>query len=275
MRHSILAIVAASFFAAALAVTAKAANPSPAASNVTAAVTTGNLVVTGSSKADDIELSQVSGGKWTVAGHNGTTINGQPSITTTAVTGSIDINLNKGNDHLSVHDGDIPGHLTIDGSKGDDATDLSALTVGTAFHFTGGTGNDSLAVNTLAVSDPSDASFSTIDGGSGNDSLQVFSFSDQNLEVTLGSGNDTLQMGDAQLLGSASRRLVVDAGTQNDNVSLTDVHTGPLTVTMGAGDDSLTIQESSANTATLDGGKGSDALSEHQNTWGSVTRTSF
>ena len=64
---------------------------------------------------------------------------------------------------------------------------------------------------------------------------------------------------------------------KRQRVTLIDVHTGPLRqlATMGSGNDSLDISESSANTASLDGGKGGDSLSEHQNVWGTITRTSF
>ena len=117
-RHSILALITASVLAAGFAVSASADDPSPATSGVTATVTSGNLVVTGTKKADDFELSAAGGGKWNVVGHNGTTINGAPSIVTATVTGNVDINLNNGNDNVSVHDGDVPGHLTSHRGQG-------------------------------------------------------------------------------------------------------------------------------------------------------------
>jgi hypothetical protein len=197
-------------------------------------------------------MQQVAGGGWKING-SGTTINGQKgTFISDPVTGSISINLNGGNDNLSVHDGSIPGHLTVMMGDGNDKAHLSDLQLGTFLHFEGGAGNDTLAVSSVHVTDETFAFFSTIDMQDGNDSVSINHFVDQDLEITLGAGNDTMSMMNSQLLGGPFQRLRIDAGDGSDAVSLNSVKTGPLYIEMGPGNnDSLIASQVTADTANI------------------------
>jgi hypothetical protein len=227
-------------------------NRSMLAGNVTAAVTGGNLTITGDDSANIISLTQVASGGWKITG-SATKVNGSTkAFTTDPVTGNINITLNGGNDTLVMTKGNIPGHLTILGNDGADVTTLSSLTIGTFLHFEGNNGNDTLAVTNVQVSDPTFLFFSSIDMQDGNDTVVLNHFIDQDLEVTLGTGNDALSIANSSYLGGPFQRLIINAGDGTDVVSLANVQTGPLSVDMGPGKkDTLTLAKVTADTGTF------------------------
>ena len=174
------------------------------------------------------------------------------ALTTDPVTGSITINMNGGNDNLIMQKGNVPGHLTILMGDGADVTTLTTLTIGTFLHFEGGNGNDTLAVSNVQVTDPTFGFFSSIDTQDGNDTVALNHFIDQDLEVTLGTGNDVLSIANSSYLGGPFQRLRIDAGDGTDVVALANVQTGPLTVDMGPGKkDTLTLAKVTADTGTF------------------------
>src|SRR5262245_314780 len=78
------------------------------AGNVLAAVTAGNLVVTGDVGDNNIEVQQLANGTWQVSGTS-TTINGVPSFTTPAAVASVMVDLGAGNDTANIHNGSVTG----------------------------------------------------------------------------------------------------------------------------------------------------------------------
>jgi hypothetical protein len=222
------------------------------AGNVTAAVAGGNLNITGDNSANIISVTQVSGNRWQIVGAS-TKVNGKNQIfTTDPVTRSVTISMNGGADSLVMHDGNVPGHLTILMGDGNDATSLFNVNIGTFLHFEGGSGNDVLAISNTHVSDPTFAFFSTIDMQDGNDTVALNNFSDQDLEVTLGKGNDKFALDNSKFLGGPFQRLRINAGSGTDAVSLVSVKTSPLFIDMGSGkNDALALVACTADTATL------------------------
>ena len=222
------------------------------AGNVAVALSGGNLNITGDDSANIIAVQQNANGSWQITGA-ATQVNGSTKpLAVTGVTGSVTINLNGGNDVLTMVAGKVPGHLTILGGAGSDATTLTNLQIGTFLHFEGNAGNDTLAINNVHVSDPTFAFFSTIDMGDGNDVVALNNFIDQDVEVTLGNGNDVLAISNATYLGGPFQRLRINAGGGTDSVALTNVATGPLFVDMGPGNlDSLALVKVTADTGTF------------------------
>ncbi len=222
------------------------------AGNVTASVVSGNLLITGDNSANIITVQQNANGNWQITGA-ATKINGSnKAFTATGVTGAVSINLNGGNDSLTMVSGNVTNNLTILMGAGNDAAALANIQIGTFLHFEGGAGNDALAINNVHVSDPTFAHFSSIDMQDGNDTVAIHNFSDQDLEVTLGNGNDSFAMDNSDFLGGPFQRLRINAGAGTDAVALTSVKTAPLFIDMGPGkNDALSLVDCTADTAAL------------------------
>jgi hypothetical protein len=220
------------------------------AGNVTAVVVGGNLTITGDAKSNLIDIQELSGGGWFIQGVS-TKINGHKgNFTTAPVTGDIDINLGDGKNFLNVHDGVIPGHLSIVGGVNNDTSAVFNLSIGDYLNVVGGDGNDTLLVSKVAVSDPTFAFTSNIDMGAGKDSVNINKFTDQDLDISMGAGNDKLQISNSQLLGGPNQHLTINTGDDRDSVSLSKIQTGALSVDLGAGNkDSINVQKSIADTA--------------------------
>jgi len=222
------------------------------AGNVTAAVVAGNLTITGDDTANIVTLREIgSSGKWEISGYK-TSINGSaPSVVTAPVTGNITIDLNGGADNLTVRSGNVPGHLYITMGDGNDTATLANLQIGTYLHFEGNDGNDTIAVHNVQVSDPTFAYFSSIDMQDGNDTAVINNFTDQDLELTMGSGNDHLAMTNCTFLGGPFQRLTIDTGDGADTAMLKHDTTGPLSVNVGLGKNSLDVMKCTADAASF------------------------
>jgi hypothetical protein len=244
------------------------------AGNVTAAVAGGVLTITGDKSANVITVTELSGGRFQIVG-GATKINGKnQTFVTDPVTSSVNINMQGGSDSLVLHDASVDGgHLTILMGDGNDTATLSNVDIGTFLHFEGNSGNDVLAINNVHVSDPTFAFFSTIDMQDGNDVVAAHGFFDQDLQVTLGSGNDTFALDNSKFLGGPFQRLRINAGDGTDAVSLVSVQTSPLFVDMGPGkNDVLTVVNSKADTADfLDTSGKSGYISGAGNDFGTQT----
>lgn len=225
-----------------------------ASSNIIASNAGGNLTITQSDGlSHSFSLSTVHGGA-----HDGEVmvtgglINGVKAPFYASVTGSVSVTMGDGSDKLKVSDINVPGHLTVLMGGGNDNAQFDHVSIGTFLHFEGGAGNDTLKINDMHVSDPTFAFFSTIDMQDGNDKATISNFTDQDLQVTLGNGNDSFGLQDSTFLGGPFQRLRVDAGDGFDHVDLERDATGPLFVDIGPGDpDKLVIMKFTADTETL------------------------
>lgn len=245
-------------------------------SGVTAVVTNGDLLITGTSGADKVSVTEVGDGVWRVSGAGKTTINGQASVDL-EVSGSIRVNLMEGNDSLYIHDGTVPRSLFVSMGDGNDTATVTNLVIGqpvvagiigvadvpqvNVLSLSGDAGNDSLYVSGVQVlnsanftSIQSAIEGSTIAGGDGNDQIIVQNFQAPSLAVTGDSGKDQISL---QLLSCGS--LTVDGGDDTDKININAVTTGVMKV--GAGEsngDVLNVSGCRANVATFfdDGKKG-------------------
>jgi len=245
---------------------------------LTAVVTDGNLTVTGDDTANLLSMQEVgTSGQWKITGKKGTLVNGSPIFLTAPVTGDININLNGGDDGLTVSDGSIAGHLFITMGAGNDGTTVARVTVGTFLHYEGSVGNDKLTLNNVVVQDPTFSFFSSIDMHDGNDVVNIKGFTAPALAVSLGAGKDKLTIQASHFLGGPAPGLSIDAGEDTDKVILQAVDTGLLSVDMGLGNkDLLKVQQSKATSNDLTGGDGTgDTLIELKSTLGPGTPIDF
>jgi hypothetical protein len=148
---------------------------------VTTSIADGTLTVTGDAAADDIAIvGTARAGELTITGRNGTTINGSAngSVTIPGVRGSLIINIDAGDDVLSLDNVYIAGSITI----------------------TSGDGNDLVTLGAAGVVSP--ALYLSINSGSGNDQVYELNYSvfvgDWNL-IELGPGDDW-----ASLIGASA-----------------------------------------------------------------------
>jgi hypothetical protein len=247
------------------------------AGNVTAAVVDGNLTITGDSSSNVIALHQIGDtGQWRITGGIKTSINGKlNSMVTESVTGDITIDLNSGNDRLTVQDGYIPGSLTVKMGDGNDAAALANLEIGNYLHFEGNNGNDVLGVRNVAVADPTFSYYSSIDMGDGNDTTRVNNLSDQNLSLTTGSGVDHLKMANSTFLGGPTEGLHIQSGGGGDVTRLINDTTGPLTVSVGGGKHNiLKVNGCTADTANFEE-LGTGTISGKGNAFGAESTPGF
>jgi hypothetical protein len=230
------------------------------AGNVTAAVVGGNLTITGDNTANVVTMQEVGDtGQWKITlGERTWADNHVKSFVTDPVTGGITVDLGGGGDTLIVKNGSVAHNLTVMMGDGDDTTTLQNLDIGTFLHYEGGSGNDHLTVGNVHVSDPTFAFFSSIDMEDGNDTAKIHNFTDQDLELTTGSGNDHLTMTGCTFVGGPFQRLNIDTGDGNDTTTLKNDTTGPLSVDAGTGKNAMHISDCTADSATLlNGGTGS------------------
>jgi hypothetical protein len=160
----------------------------------------------------------------------GTTINGSTSPLPVLSLGDANhdlvMNLNGGNDMLTISKGTVGRSLNISLGDGNDLLTLQKLTVKGDLNIDGGEGNNAIAITSVVV------------GANGT------------------SGNLTINTG---------------AGTDVANLSNVNVRS-QLNVNLGDGDDSLSIANSTAASASLEGGAGAnDRLSQVNNHFGNVT----
>jgi hypothetical protein len=247
-----------------------------AGGNVTVSDAGGNLVITGDANGNNISVRTVLNTTWEVKGI-GTTVNGLHSFISAAITGNVTINMGDGKDKVTVHDANVPTNLTILMGSDADKTTLKNVTLGEFLHYEGNEDNDNLKISKLTVLDTDFSSFSTADGQDGNDKMKLVNCIDQDLEITLGNGNDKLSISKSTYLGGPFQRLNIDAGFDTDKVTLNQVRTGPLQVLMSDGDnDKLLIKKSTADTNDLDGGNGlGDKLILKASTLGTGTPINF
>ncbi len=247
------------------------------AGNVTAAVVGGNLTITGDSSPNVISLHEIGDtGQWRITGGIKTAINGNlDSLVTAPVTGDITIDLNGGNDRLTVQNGNIPGNLTVTMGDGNDAATLANLEIGTYLHFEGNAGNDKLGVRNVAVSDPTFSYYSSIDMNDGNDTALINHLSDQDLSLSMGTGADHLMMANSTFLGGPTEGLHIQTGGGGDVTRLRNDTTGPLSVSVGVGKHNiLKVNGCTADTADFED-LGTGTISGNGNSFGTESTPGF
>jgi Ca2+-binding RTX toxin-like protein len=174
---------------------------------------TGTLVVEGDALANDVLVGRTGeNNEFLVTGLGTTTVNGATEAI--LVASSVRVHARRGNDRIRV-DGNIPGHVLVDGGPGDDQLDLGDPSIDGTALMIGGAGNDRFGIEGTLV--------------------------DQGLTVRGGPGDDFVELFFATVVGE----LVIETSTGNDTVALRRVDAGALTVSTGHSADEVRILESS------------------------------
>lgn len=271
-----------------------AANPF---GDVTAYVSGGDLVLTGDSLQNDLQIVQTMqngapiAGSYYVAPRNGTTLNGQAAgHYFEGVTHDMRINLGGGNDRLILGNGSsddnfiVPNDLSIDMGGGADVVTVDRISVRDDATILTGDGNDSVSFKGSVGADKNvdnGANDLTIDTGARPDNVLVQdTFVRRNLSINTGNdnysdvvdiyftsiGNNTaITTGDGGDIvdiadSSFAKTLTIKTGSGNDSVSLNRSHADELLADLGAGTDVLKLKDTSGRIAKLNGGTEADAL---------------
>ncbi len=218
--------------------------------NVTVAIASGDLVVTGDSNANEIRVFDNQEGGLVVRGLNGTQINGSNNgfFNTAAVeVDDVRIDLNNGNDSLTFRAVNFRDDLTVLGDQGNDSivviqSDIDFLNI------QAGLGADFVALG------QSNARVARVLTGDDPDRVTVReSFISVSLTVDSGIGDDEVQV-ERSRVGTSGLFLTGDG---NDEVSLDDSTFRTLRMELGDQQDTALIIKSTINFATLINGDSS------------------
>jgi hypothetical protein len=137
------------------------------AGNVSAVLSNGAIYLTGDALGNELSIAPNAAGELTITGLNGTTVNGQESISVRAgaQVSYISARLGDGNDSISISNVTTSSGIAVDGGNGNDAVTLSNVSTGSV-SVGGGAGDDSVTFNTVS------ASFGVkVMGGTGTDTF--------------------------------------------------------------------------------------------------------
>ena len=271
------------------------------AGDVLVAVNAGNIKMTGDALANEIAIVDLGGGKITVTGQPGTTVNGLTGAQTfNGITGSLLANLRDGADQVQFlgNAGHELSSIQISTGGGDDTVSVDKVfarevSIGT------GAGNDTvniMEVTAKSVSVETGAGDDTlvvgstlatrhdvlikvrefeIETGDGKDKVSILDAVLQTgeFEVNTGLGDDIVKVNDVQAQGEVE----IETGMGHDSVSIVDSTFVKLAVDLGAGDgDSLAISNTKSIRTRLDGGLGAnDSLKITSSTLGTLSQTGF
>jgi hypothetical protein len=226
--------------------------------NVTARKSGSVLTVIGDNQSNGISIFGDATGHVTVLGF-GTTVNGLPAGSLVTFTGIkvVVVSAKSGNDLVQMNQLKLNA-LTVVGEAGNDFIDVANTNIRDAATIDGGTGDDSIAVmmstfgKALAIVAGSGANFvsltdsaakvTSIVGGNQVDNVNVARLTGHTLEIVTAGGNDVVSVSDTRI----SDTLHADLGT---------------------GDDDLTLTNDAAKYAILNGGPGSNHLTESGNSF--------
>jgi hypothetical protein len=238
--------------------------------NVTVTVSRGDLVITGDSLANSVQVRPGSApGQWVVTGVGNTTINRSPqSATLTGVTRDVVIRMQSGDDILNVEDVAVPRNLRVEMGAGNTEAVFESIVVGGNAAFYHGSGQR----NQLTVTASQVKGKVNLRGGTGSDQV-IFSRTtvDNDLIANLSGGADLLEVRSATI----GRNLSVQTGSragqeakiwigygkdQVDEDVLTTIAQDAI-VRGGAGSERIDIQGMAASRdLTVDTGGGDDVL---------------
>jgi hypothetical protein len=221
----------------------------------------GTLYLVGSGDGD-IDLSNMTSAVSADIDDASTTISGLKS----------DFNGSDSSSDLTV---DIGGTsvATVYGGSGNDTMQISADNMNNTITIDAGGGNDTVALTSSAADFTSDdfaniSEVESIDFASGNDTVSLDDNTLDNVQLNLGSGDDTVSVTSANLTNSDK----IDAGADNDTLSITDAATladsdftnlfGFETLDLSDNANSVTLgsEAAEAGLTTVNGGTDSDTF---------------
>ena len=208
------------------------------AGNVFATIRLGSLNIEGDSKANEIAVVDLGGGRVQVTGQNGTKVNGLSSLIVTGNTTDFKADLKGGNDIISWRG--IESHVVP------------------RFCIEAGIGDDSVFVDHLF------AGRAKVEGGLGNDVIEVLNAKAAILEIETQAGDDTVRFGSPSVVSNvAVLKLKIETGLGNDQVQVqnSNFNATSVKIELGGGDDRVFVNRIRGN-ASLDvsGGFGTDAV---------------
>ncbi|BCU75502.1 hypothetical protein [Luteolibacter sp. LG18] len=204
--------------------------------NVNAYLDGGDLVICGTSSADNVGVRQIGPSTWRVSSLAGSTkINGSSYQDFDPVYCGIRIDMKGGNDGLVVQDGIIPKSLCIYMGSGNDNVALNNLTIG---------GYSIVAEGLQSEEVSSSGGYLRLKGDDGNDSLWV------NNLVVLYNAYWSPNTVDSDLLttkaqtsgGSSSKWSTIAGCSGNDRIVVQNFQVKKLEVTGGSGKDDVAVQ---------------------------------
>ena len=248
----------------------------------------GNLIVEGTSQHDTVTITGVGAGSGT---YDVTVQEGNGPVTTTTVTGvtgSFEINLEVGNDHLTINNAFVAGailirmetgndtvilgnqevvssrdRLQVSLGDGDDTIDGKRLFIGRNQLIYGGGGDDQLIFEGFATPQftlgTSAGGFAYWTGDAGNDTVRVdYAFIVQAWVILLGDGNDSLEV-----FGSAVSGDVIFSGDAGNDTLAVDTNFFDAThVIRGLGGNDTVLLRAGLGTeiTSIETGGGSDRV---------------
>src|SRR5262249_45042609 len=158
-----------------------------------------------------------------ITGLAGTKINGQSQVTTAPVTHDVQVDLNAGNDNVTIQNGSVAHILNVFGDDGNNVTTLQNVQVGYGLGVYGNSGNDTVVVNNVNVQAIGGIYYSVFDLGDGNNTVVASQLSARDMRVYTGSGIDSVTVVNSTL--QTGSQLTINTGNGRDAVALTKVKT--------------------------------------------------
>lgn len=268
------------------------------AGNVSVAVNSGNLSITGDDAANGVQITQALNstgqpiqGSYVISGLNqgnsATLLNGQAGpLTRTGITGNVDVNLRGGSDRFTTGIA-APRHLfandlTVHMGEGNNSVNLNNISVRDDVTVTSGSGVDDVLVRGVVGNSifSSDANLLIATGG-GADRVSLLNFFVRNdASIDSGGGNfiDTVNLitgniaddlfisthdgADSVLLHGlgVNDDATIDTGSGSDNLTINESEMDELFALTGNNDDHVGMRNTFGRRATLNGGFGIDTL---------------
>jgi hypothetical protein len=215
--------------------------------------------VTGSDGVDTFNVKDWAG-TGTISGGIGNDV-----FVVTKLTGSADISGDDGNDTFTMSGwtgsgsasggvgndgfgGTLAGaNIALDGGADDDTFEIAAWT-GAVGSLLGGTGNDTIHINSLGALD------FTLDAGAGNDAIGITTWNGDKASALGGDGDDVFDIKTFSVTAFS-----MDGGTGIDRFEM-DTWTGTGTVLGGAGNDIFHIKAPAGLNVAIDGGNNNDTF---------------
>ena len=191
------------------------------AGDVGATLLDGSLILSGDNQSNEVLISTNSDGNVSVAGQNGTTINGVDEILLDSLVEDLRVFLRGGDDVLFVEDVDIQQRTVVRGGSGSDSIGFLRSHVGDDLRIDSGARADSVSLDATKVMG--------------------------DLVIKTGSGEDTVGIDESTFYG----RTTIRTGGHSDRVAIRNsVHESNVRVSTSGGSDFVSADGLTVNAST-------------------------
>jgi hypothetical protein len=207
------------------------------ANNVRAVIEGSLLKINGDNNANQLTISQTTGGDTVVTGRNGTTINGVPSARFRGTPlNAFEILLEGGSDNLIVRNTTIANDLFVNLGAGDDRlTVSSALSVGANASIECAEGNDTVRVSGMAIGNDLN-----LDGGLGVLRADLLSInSNKGINIVSDESADAIKIDNS----TAADYVMIETKGGNDLVSVSGLVALGVGVNVDVGIDKVSLTD--------------------------------